>query len=261
MKPQWDKLIAEFKDKTHALIADVDCTAEGKDLCTRYAIQGYPSIKYGRPGSFLGLQDYRGGRDFDSLKKFADENLGPFCGPANVELCDEATQKQLKAMLPMDTQGLVAALAEAEQEIKTELEHWKQEWTIKIDKGRKPDGTPANPSIGFALEKYDNERVFRITAVRDGLGKEFNAANPNKEVKKGDFIVKVNGAEGCEDMHVMLVLPSTDLTSQIHELTIKREPTADIQKQLSKAAQKRLTLIKSVQLHKDSQNQNAKQEL
>ena len=26
------------------------------------------------------LQDYQGGRDFNSLKKFAEENLGPFLG-------------------------------------------------------------------------------------------------------------------------------------------------------------------------------------
>jgi len=31
---------------------------------------------------------YEGGRDFDSLKKFADESLGPSCSNDNIDLCD-----------------------------------------------------------------------------------------------------------------------------------------------------------------------------
>ena len=63
----------------------VDCTAAGKELCQEYGVQGYPTIKYGDPDD---LQDYQGGRDLDSLKKFASENLGPVCGINNMELCD-----------------------------------------------------------------------------------------------------------------------------------------------------------------------------
>ena len=35
-------------------------------MCTKFGIQGYPTIKYGEPGD---LKDYQGGRDFDTLKK------------------------------------------------------------------------------------------------------------------------------------------------------------------------------------------------
>ena len=50
----------------------------GKPLCDSNGVRGFPTIKYGSPSA---LEDYEGGRDFDSLKKFADENLGPSCGP------------------------------------------------------------------------------------------------------------------------------------------------------------------------------------
>ena len=30
MKPDWDKLMAEYKDSTSAAVIDVDCTAAGK---------------------------------------------------------------------------------------------------------------------------------------------------------------------------------------------------------------------------------------
>jgi len=70
MKPDWDKLMEEFSGSATQLIGDVDCTADGKPLCDANGVRGYPTIKYGDPSD---LQDYQGGRDFDALKKFAEE--------------------------------------------------------------------------------------------------------------------------------------------------------------------------------------------
>jgi len=109
MKPAWDKLIAEFKDSKTALIADVDCTAGGESLCSQVGVRGYPTIKYGDPNN---LEDYKGGRDFDSLKKFAEENLGPTCGPANMDLCDDAKKAQIEGFMKMSTTDLEAAIKE-----------------------------------------------------------------------------------------------------------------------------------------------------
>merc|ERR1719479_657963 len=75
MKPAWDRLMKDFKDSKTALVADVDCTTEGKPLCDSNGVKGFPTIKYGDPNN---LEKYEGGRDYDSLKEFADENLG--CG-------------------------------------------------------------------------------------------------------------------------------------------------------------------------------------
>jgi len=72
MKPDWDKLIAEYEGSAHALIADVDCTGGGQTLCQQQGVSGYPTIKYGDPDK---LEDYSGGRTFDDLKTFADANL------------------------------------------------------------------------------------------------------------------------------------------------------------------------------------------
>merc|ERR1711957_475935 len=56
MKPDWDKLMAEFKDSKTALVADVDCTAGGKALCDRIGVRGYPTIKQGDPNN---MEDYK----------------------------------------------------------------------------------------------------------------------------------------------------------------------------------------------------------
>jgi hypothetical protein len=114
MKPDWDKLMDEFKGSTSALVADVDCTAAGQPLCEKVGVRGYPSIKYGDPND---LKDYSGGRSFDDLKKFADENLGPTCGPDNLDLCDEDNKALIQKFIAMSDDDLKAAIAEAEGKI------------------------------------------------------------------------------------------------------------------------------------------------
>jgi len=73
MKPDWDRLIKHFEGSADLLVADVDCTAEGKSKCQEFQVRSFPTILYGAPGSTL--QKYTGSRGFDELKKFA-EKLG-----------------------------------------------------------------------------------------------------------------------------------------------------------------------------------------
>lgn len=115
MKPAWDKLMQAFEGSTSALIADVDCTAAGKDLCETHGVQGFPTIKYGDPNN---LEDYEGGRDYDELKAFADANLGPRCGPENKDLCDDASLAVLDEALAMSGDALQTLIDEKNQEIK-----------------------------------------------------------------------------------------------------------------------------------------------
>jgi len=114
MKPAWDKLMDEFKDSKTALIADVDCTTDGKALCEEVGVRGYPTIKYGDPNA---LEDYKGGRDFESLLKFAQENLGPTCGPANMDLCDAEKKALVEGFMKMSDSELGDAIAGKTAEI------------------------------------------------------------------------------------------------------------------------------------------------
>ena len=60
-------------------IGDVDCTDDtSKDLCDKYSVQGYPTIKYFVDGDTTG-KDYQGGRDFDTLKAHVEEHLQVHC--------------------------------------------------------------------------------------------------------------------------------------------------------------------------------------
>ncbi|CAK9038895.1 Protein disulfide-isomerase-like protein EhSep2 [Durusdinium trenchii] len=113
MKPDWDKLMKEFEGSSSVLIADVDCTAGGKSKCEEVGIRGYPSIKYGDPDD---LQDYNGGRSLADLQKFA-KGLGPMCGPANMDLCDDAKKTQITEFLAMDAKKRESMIKEKEAEI------------------------------------------------------------------------------------------------------------------------------------------------
>jgi len=117
MKPDWDKLIAAYKGNEQTLIADVDCTTGGKSLCEQVGVRGYPTIKYGDPND---LQDYKGGRDFAALKKFA-EGLGPQCGPANLDLCDAEKKKQIEEFQALSSAKREEMIKSKEAEI-TKLE-------------------------------------------------------------------------------------------------------------------------------------------
>jgi hypothetical protein len=113
MKPAWDKLMAEFADSKTVVIGDVDCTADGKELCSANGVQGYPTIKHGDPAS---LEDYSGGRDFDALKKFASD-LKPSCSPSNVDLCDEEGKAKIEAVMALSDDEIDKQIAEGDDKI------------------------------------------------------------------------------------------------------------------------------------------------
>jgi hypothetical protein len=112
MKPDWDQLMKEYEGSSTVLIGDADCTAGGKSLCDTVGVRGYPTIKYGSPDD---LQDYKGGRSFADLKKHA-ETLGPSCGPANLDLCDEEKKKKIAEFVALGADKREAMIKEKEAE-------------------------------------------------------------------------------------------------------------------------------------------------
>jgi hypothetical protein len=113
MKPAWDKLTKEFQSDQHRLIAEVDCTGAGEELCEAVGIESYPTIKYGDPNN---LKDYEGEREFDDLKDFALENLGPVCDVAHFELCNHDNKVLIAKFMAMSAEQLQREVDEKEGE-------------------------------------------------------------------------------------------------------------------------------------------------
>jgi hypothetical protein len=134
MKPAWDQLDKSFADSKTAIIVDVDCTKDdSKDLCSKYGVRGYPTIKYFTDSTDAMGDKYEGGRDFDSLKAFADENLGPSCSYNNLDLCDDKQKAEIEA---------VAAMSESERETKlkdldAQLEGAEETFKAEVEKLQK----------------------------------------------------------------------------------------------------------------------------
>jgi len=119
MKPAWDKLMGEFSGNPGVLVADVDCTEGGKDVCEKHGVQGFPTIKYGDPDD---LKAYEGGRDFDSLQNFAKSNLGPQCGPGdNIGLCSEKVRAKIEKFLALSVTELQEKIDKALEKVKVDV--------------------------------------------------------------------------------------------------------------------------------------------
>jgi len=107
MKPDWDKLSADYADSTDTVIIDVDCTKdESKDICSKFGVRGYPTIKYFTATTDPLGDKYEKGRTYDDMKAFAEENLGASCGPANMELCSEEKAAEIQGFLDMSEEDL-----------------------------------------------------------------------------------------------------------------------------------------------------------
>jgi len=127
MKPAWDKLMKNWNKEPRiktSLIADVDCTAEGKPLCESAGVQGFPTIKWGDAGN---LEKYEGGRDYDALKKWAKENLKPICSPSNIDLCDDAKKQEIGEFQKMSAEDLAAKIEEGKAKIKAAEDTFTEE--------------------------------------------------------------------------------------------------------------------------------------
>jgi len=165
MKPDWDKLIKAFKDHDTTLVADVDCTAAGKPLCDQVGVRGYPTIKHGDPNN---LEDYKGGRDFAALEKFA-KGLKPVCSPAKMDLCEPEMKEKILELQKLSAADLDKQIKEKEAEI----EKAEKFFTDEVDKLQK------------TYQKLQEDKESTITAVKEsglGLMKSVKAAAGKAEL-------------------------------------------------------------------------------
>ena len=154
LKPAWDKLGDEHKSSKTVVIADVDCTKE-QDLCQKYGVSGYPTLKYFTGATAATGDAYNGGRDFDTLSAWAKDNLGPSCGAENVDLCDDDQKAAIKAKMAMSEADLDKEVEGFETEMKTaetELEELLKSLQAQYEAGKqKKDDVTADVSPKLAM--------------------------------------------------------------------------------------------------------------
>jgi hypothetical protein len=167
MKPDWDTLIEEFDGHDTTLVADVDCTAEGKALCDKAGVRGYPTIKHGDPND---LEDYKGGRDYDALEAFA-KGLKPVCSPAKLELCDTEKKAKIEEIQALSDDDLEEKIDDFERQIRRAEAKFKKR-TEKLQQ---------------KYQEFEKEKEEEITSVKDaGLGL-MKSVKAHKEAGRGEL--------------------------------------------------------------------------
>ncbi|KAH9786670.1 protein disulfide-isomerase like 2-1 [Citrus sinensis] len=74
LAPEYEKLGASFKKAKSVLIGKVDCD-EHKSLCSKYGVQGYPTIQWFPKGS-LEPKKYEGPRSTEALAEYVNNEGG-----------------------------------------------------------------------------------------------------------------------------------------------------------------------------------------
>jgi len=124
MAPDWEKLSDDWASSDVGLIAEVDCTTDGKPLCDQNGVKGFPTLKYGDP---MALEDYSGGRSLKDLEDFAKENLKPVCSPAKLDLCDADKKAQIEKFMAIPADELNGLIDVEEKKIADAEENFNDE--------------------------------------------------------------------------------------------------------------------------------------
>eukprot|EP00435_Cladocopium_sp_Y103_P031640 s2580_g8.t1 len=100
-----DKLASKWnKPDSNAVIVDVDCTTDdAKDLCNKYGVQGYPTLKYFTTTTSKDGDTYEDARDLKAMNKFVKRTSKLPCVPDSGENCDKkdtAYIEEIKDMTP-----------------------------------------------------------------------------------------------------------------------------------------------------------------
>ena len=159
MAPAWSELVEKHADSNALFVAEVDCTAEGKSLCTAEGVRGFPTVKHGALGN---LEKYSGGRTIEALAKFAD-SIAPSCSAINRELCTEGENVLLDELLKLDASSVQKEIDAANERIKAaETEHSAELQRIQdvLEKEKK--------AYLNRVAEIKNERYKMLVAVSTG---------------------------------------------------------------------------------------------
>ena len=131
MKPSWGEFSKLHAKSAELLVGEVDCTdsaAGGEELCERFEVRGYPTLKYCTAETGADGEAYELGRDLDSLKAFVEETLEIKCALDDRARCSEKELAYVEKMTAASAGDVAAALTRLQgmqgSSMKPELKQW-----------------------------------------------------------------------------------------------------------------------------------------
>jgi protein disulfide-isomerase-like protein len=169
MKPAWDKMMTKYENSEDVLIADVDCIGNGKMLCSKVGVQGFPTIKYGNPEH---LDDYTGSRDLKALESFVLE-LKPHCNVATLKHCDKDQRAFIEAHMHKEQKHFENVLG-TENEERTRVENIFKEEVRQLQES-------------YQTLSQEKEKNLRLIADKHNLEMVKSLLNHKKKTTKNDL--------------------------------------------------------------------------
>lgn len=164
MADDWAKLEEDFKDHKVALVGSVDCTNEGSaDLCELFQVEGFPTLAWGDASA---AEDYQGRRDYDSLKKFADEHItSPICSIFNLDACSDDEKAEIASVDAKSDDELIAA-ANHIVKLAEEADKKFQDFLDKLDKEYTEEERKHNEVLASIKKENKFKYVQQVFAKR-----------------------------------------------------------------------------------------------
>jgi len=199
MKPDWDRL-GDFwnKPETLAQIADVDCTTRtNEELCEKYGVDGYPTIKFFTKDTPDTGEVYEGKRSYNGMKRFIRSEAKLPCVVKTLKNCNKREQTYIDEMAAWSQEDINGIAAAAHTQLKaaqatyanfTELFDTQKGIALATD-----DASDVAKALG---ENMTRDFAFKISILDQRLGitvvepmpepKEEEKKAPSKDSDKDD---------------------------------------------------------------------------
>lgn len=165
MAEDWSRLEADFEGHEIALVGSVDCTNDDNDsICVEFNVEGFPTIAWGDSTS---AQQYQGGRDYASLKAFADEFVTkPVCSIFNLDACTEE-EKAKAAAIDAKTDDELLKAAQAIADLAKEEEEKYDAWVDSLHQQYEERTREYNEKMDAMKEENDYKYIEQVFKKRN----------------------------------------------------------------------------------------------
>jgi len=154
LAPEYEKAAKELKAGERAKLGAVDCDAE-KELCSKYDVKGFPSLKGFGADNKEKPEEYNGARDQSGIVSFIKERLG-VKGGGEDKLAKRLAYGDVYNFMHFDKTPKVILLTKGEKSVPS----WFTTIAVKYKEGKKR-------SIIFAYAKHEDDpgvaRNFKVT--------------------------------------------------------------------------------------------------
>jgi len=150
------------------VIVDVDCTTDdAKDLCSKYGVQGYPTLKYFSPTTSKEGDTYEDGRDLKSMNKFVKRTSKLPCAPDTGENCDKKDTAYLEEIKEMSADSMKEEKNKMQKELEDlETEHKAASDLFEKQKEEAMATMKKSEDLKKSLSKLRDKTAYKIAILK-----------------------------------------------------------------------------------------------